>query len=67
MLTGAALLTGIYLLVNLAYLHVLTPAEMAGSRLIAATAADRIPLLGHRGGAIVEPPDEEPVASQSDR
>jgi amino acid transporter len=52
-LTGAALLTGIYLLVNLAYLHVLTPAEMAGSRLIAATAADRIPLLGHRGGAIV--------------
>jgi amino acid transporter len=52
-LTGAALLTGIYLLVNLAYLHVLTPAEMAGSRLIAATAADRIPLLGQRGGAIV--------------
>jgi APA family basic amino acid/polyamine antiporter len=52
-LTGAALLTGIYLLVNLAYLHVLTPAEMAGSRLIAATAAERIPLLGQRGGAIV--------------
>jgi amino acid transporter len=52
-LTGAALLTGIFLLVNLAYLHVLTPAEMAGSRLIAATAAERIPLLGHRGGAIV--------------
>ena len=52
-LTGAALLTGIYLLVNLAFLHVLTPAEMAGSRLIAATAAERIPLLGNRGGAIV--------------
>jgi APA family basic amino acid/polyamine antiporter len=51
--TGAALLTAIYLLVNVAYLHLLTPAEMAGSRLIAATAADRIPLLGGRGGAIV--------------
>jgi amino acid transporter len=50
---GAALLTTIYLLVNLAYLHLLTPAEMAASRLIAATAADRIPLLGGRGGAIV--------------
>jgi amino acid transporter len=43
----------IYLLVNVAYLHLLTPAEMAGSRLIAATAAERIPLLGARGGAIV--------------
>jgi amino acid transporter len=50
---GAALLTAIYLLVNVAYLHLLTPAEMAGSRLIAATAAERIPLLGGRGGAIV--------------
>ena len=52
-LTGAALLTGIYLLVNIAYLHLLTPEEMAGSRLIAATAAERIPLLGRRGGAVV--------------
>jgi amino acid transporter len=51
--TGAGLLTAIYLLVNVAYLHLLTPAEMAGSRLIAATAADRIPLLGGLGGAIV--------------
>jgi APA family basic amino acid/polyamine antiporter len=51
--TGAALLTAIYLLVNLAYLHLLTPEEMAGSRLIAATAAERIPMLGGRGGAIV--------------
>ncbi len=52
-IAGAALLTMIYLLVNVAYLHLLTPAEMAGSRLIAATAAERIPLLGARGGAIV--------------
>jgi basic amino acid/polyamine antiporter, APA family len=51
--TGAAMLTAIYLLVNVAYLHLLTPSEMAGSRLIAATAAERIPLLGGRGGAIV--------------
>ena len=51
--TAAAALTGIYVLVNVAYLHLLSPAEMAGSRLIAATAADRIPLLGGRGGAIV--------------
>ncbi|MGH7516609.1 MAG: amino acid permease [Gemmatimonadales bacterium] len=51
--TGAGALTAIYLLVNVAYLHLLTPAEMAGSRLIAATAAERIPLLMGRGGAIV--------------
>jgi amino acid transporter len=51
--TAAAALTTIYLLVNTAYLHLLTPVEMANSRLIAATAADRIPLLGGRGGAIV--------------
>jgi basic amino acid/polyamine antiporter, APA family len=51
--TGAAALTAIYLLVNVAYLHLMTPSEMADSRLIAAAAADRIPLLAGRGGAIV--------------
>jgi amino acid transporter len=51
--TAAGALTAIYVLVNVAYLHLLPPADMAGSRLIAATAADRIPLLGGRGGAIV--------------
>jgi APA family basic amino acid/polyamine antiporter len=51
--TGAALLTAMYLVVNVAYLHLLPPAEMAGARLIAASAADRIPLLGGAGGAIV--------------
>jgi amino acid transporter len=52
-ITAAAALTAIYVLVNVAYLHLLSPAEMAGSRLIAATAADRIPLLGGQGGAVV--------------
>ncbi len=51
--SGAAALIAIYLLINVAYLHLLTPADMAGSPLIAATAADRIPILGGRGGAIV--------------
>ncbi len=52
-ITGAGALTAIYLLVNVAYMHLLPPAEMARSRLIAATAAERIPLLLGRGGAIV--------------
>ena len=51
--TAAAALTGIYVLVNVAYLHLLSPQEMAAAPLIAATAADRIPLLDGRGGAIV--------------
>jgi len=40
--SGIAVVTGIYVLVNLALLHVLSPAEMAGSNLVAADAAARV-------------------------
>ncbi|NBW12624.1 MAG: amino acid permease [Caulobacteraceae bacterium] len=40
--SGIAVVTGIYVLVNLALLHVMTPAEMAGSNLVAADAAARV-------------------------
>ena len=40
--SGIAVVTGIYVLVNLALLHVMTPAEMAGSNLVAADAAERV-------------------------
>jgi APA family basic amino acid/polyamine antiporter len=40
--SGIAVVTGIYVLVNLALLHVMSPAEMAGSNLVAADAAERV-------------------------
>ena len=40
--TGIGVVTAIYLLVNIALLRVLTPAEMAGSNLVAADAAARV-------------------------
>ncbi len=53
LLTGAALLTVIYLLVNVAYLYLVPAREMAGEPLIAATAAERIPVIGRQGAAVV--------------
>jgi amino acid transporter len=51
---GAGLLVAlIYLAVNLAYLRVMSPAEMAGRPLVAAAAAERIPLLGGAGASLV--------------
>ena len=49
--SGIALVTGLYLLVNIAFLNVLTPAEMAGSNLVAADAAARI--FGSAGDTVV--------------
>ena len=43
----------IYLLLNLAYIYLVPLAEMARSPLIAATAAERIPLLGRYAGAAI--------------
>jgi basic amino acid/polyamine antiporter, APA family len=43
----------IYLLLNLAYIYLVPLPEMAKSPLIAATAAERIPLLGRYAGAII--------------
>jgi APA family basic amino acid/polyamine antiporter len=43
----------IYLLLNLAYIYLVPLPEMARSPLIAATAAERIPVLGRYAGAII--------------
>jgi basic amino acid/polyamine antiporter, APA family len=43
----------IYLLLNLAYIYLVPLPEMAQSPLIAATAAERIPLLGPYAGAVI--------------
>jgi APA family basic amino acid/polyamine antiporter len=43
----------IYLLLNLAYIYLVPLPDMAKSPLIAATAAERIPLLGRYAGAII--------------
>jgi APA family basic amino acid/polyamine antiporter len=43
----------IYLLLNLAYIYLVPLPEMARSPLIAATAAERIPLLGRYAGAVI--------------
>jgi basic amino acid/polyamine antiporter, APA family len=49
--TGGIVL--VYLLLNVAYIYLVPLPEMAQSRLIAATAAERIPLFAGAGGAVV--------------
>lgn len=49
---GTLAIVLIYLSVNLAYIYLVPLPEMAGSALVAATAADRIPLFGGGGGVI---------------
>jgi basic amino acid/polyamine antiporter, APA family len=53
LIAGAACITLVYLIVNVGFLHALTPGEMAGTKLVAASAAARIPLLHGRGVALV--------------
>jgi basic amino acid/polyamine antiporter, APA family len=50
LIAGAACIMLVYLIVNVGFLHALTPGEMAGTKLVAASVAARIPLL-HGGGA----------------
>jgi basic amino acid/polyamine antiporter, APA family len=50
LIAGAACIMLVYLIVNVGFLHALTPDEMAGAKLVAASVAARIPLL-HAGGA----------------
>jgi len=52
LLYGAATITALYLLINLAFLHTLTPAEMAGSKLVAEDVLARG--LGNAAGAAVK-------------
>lgn len=53
LILGTVAIIAIYLLVNVAYMYLVPLPEMALSPLIAATAADRIPLLGAAGAGIV--------------
>jgi basic amino acid/polyamine antiporter, APA family len=50
LIAGAACIMLVYLIVNVGFLHALTPGEMAGTKLVAASVAARIPVL-HGGGA----------------
>ena len=43
----------VYLTVNVGFLYLFAPAAMAGAKLIAATAAEHIPLLGGFGAALI--------------
>jgi len=53
LIAGALAVMLVYLVVNVGFLFALAPAEMAQSKLIAATVAARIPLLGGIGAALV--------------
>jgi amino acid transporter len=53
LIVGTLLIIAIYLALNAAYIYLVPVSEMAGQRLIAATAAERIPLLGGAGAPIV--------------
>ena len=53
LILGTAGIVLVYLLLNVAYIYLVPLPEMAGARLIAATAADRIPVFAGAGGAVV--------------
>ena len=53
LIIGTTGILAIYLLLNLAYIYLVPLPEMAKSPLIAATAAERIPLLGRYAGGII--------------
>lgn len=50
---GTACVMLVYLVINLGFMYLLPLPEMAGSRLIAAAAAERIPLFGGTGAAVI--------------
>ncbi len=53
LIAGTAAIVAIYLLLNLTYVYLVPIPEMAAAKLVAATAAERIPAFGAAGGAIV--------------
>jgi amino acid transporter len=53
LILGTAAIVGVYLLLNAAYIYLVPLPEMAASKLVAATAAERIPQQGGAGGAVV--------------
>lgn len=53
LILGTAAVMLVYLVVNLGFLHLLSLPEIAGSSLIATTAAERIPFFGGLGAAVI--------------
>src|SRR5580693_1286194 len=53
LIAGAACVMLVYLVVNIGFMYALAPAQMGGAKLIAATVAGRIPLLGGAGAAVI--------------
>jgi amino acid transporter len=53
LILGTAGIVVVYLLINVAYIYLVPLPDMASAKLVAATAADRIPLLAGAGGAVV--------------
>jgi amino acid transporter len=53
LIIGTTAIVAVYLLLNVAYIYLVPLHEMAGAKLIASTAAERIPVLGARGAAVV--------------
>jgi basic amino acid/polyamine antiporter, APA family len=53
LIMGTAGIVLVYLLINVAYIYLVPLPEMASAKLVAATAADHIPLLAGKGGAVV--------------
>jgi amino acid transporter len=53
LIVGTGLIVVVYVLLNVAYIYLVPIPVMAQSRLIAATAAERIPLLGAWGGGLI--------------
>ena len=53
LIAGAVSIMLVYLVVNVGFLHALTPAEMAGTKLVAASVAARIPLLHGAGTGLI--------------
>jgi APA family basic amino acid/polyamine antiporter len=53
LIAGAACVMLVYLVVNVGFMYALSPAQMAGEKLIAASVAARVPLLGGAGAALI--------------
>jgi len=53
LILGTAGIVVVYLLINVAYIYLVPLPEMANAKLVAASAADHIPLLAGGGGAVV--------------
>jgi amino acid transporter len=53
LIVGTACVMLVYLVVNIGFMYVLTLPQMAGSRLIATAVAERIPMLGGVGAAVI--------------